>query len=232
MKSVLFSLGKAGMVTAFGLALLIAVIPDQKKELTLSEESLIYPDKSGFCKNLIAKDVISTLNKAKDKQIILNLYPVKSSGSMEKYDFDVMYCFQDLHGKKLSGGKLDLNKLKSGTANYMQYLKNNNVPQSTIPFAYYIRLNSNHLKNAGAIELCFQVLEGKLKCYTLPQKPTYAKTTKASPDEDSIGKCPPDCYALKLFSIDSVGKCPPDCLTDLLVYQNTVQQIIKKVYAY
>ena len=47
---------------------------------------------------------------------------------------------------------------------------------------------------------------------------------------DSTCKCPPECCHLSIILKDSTGKCPPECPKITMLFSNTMEDLIYRVY--
>jgi hypothetical protein len=151
------------------------------------------------------------LERSKGKKILINIYPVKQGNVFSNKDMILKIFFQDVKGPMTDlSDKVNKKNFTKQSANYLSFLKQNNISGKNVPHSYYAIIDADRLVQADEIAFYLSIKNSHLAYYLLSEK-------KARENErDSTGKCPPCNLSQRtLLLADSTGKCPPCALMHL-----------------
>jgi hypothetical protein len=223
----------AGFAILFGCFFLVSATLLGKKTIAVNKNASGAAGGDNKIWRIIkAADLKKALEKSKSKNIMLNIYPVKFSNSPKKKDFDLMIYFQDgIQLIKDIGSKAGSKVFEAQSASYISFLKSKEIPMNKIPFGYYIKIDMAFIQGGGDLDICVLPEKSQMLYCQLPKGNKSDASLTQPTEDDSTGKCPPEC-CIDFLRVpgDSTGKCPPECPVYSLLFEKDMKKIIADAY--
>lgn len=162
-----------------------------------------------ICAQVDISAVKNAIALSSQKQVIMNIYPVKHSADMKKNDFGLAIFFQDAlkNGSNL-GNQVNEELFKKEYANYMGFLKGKNISPDEVTLGYQVGLDSSVAKQMQ-VPLCIATVPGSGK--------------------DGKGIQSQYLDLLPKVLSDSC-RCPPDCPCTPMLWEDQAREVIYSIY--